>query len=302
MKTVLKMFVAASLFGLVNTSCKKEMEDTFGTDQLVAVDQNQAENEADDVGNIEDQTLEANASATGRVAVEGVLFDSSSCAQVTITPRQIDGNGGLISKGKIIIDFKDGCMCKDGRMRKGKIISEFTNRLRVPGAVVTTSFLGYGVTKKGGSEYVLFDEGCSKTTTNTSIEPMASPNHAVMLKRDVVMNLTLPGGAKISHTGTRNVKWELFDLSNRWDNVFTIFADGSNQTGIDRKGRSYTLTVDKDLVRKAECAYKFGVYKPVSGQVTIKHENKTKVVDFGSGTCDNTVEVTINGKKTRTRW
>jgi hypothetical protein len=298
MNTVLKMFIGVSLCGLVFTSCKKEEEDTFNADQLVAVDQNQADNEADDVGTLEDQAMEANVAVlkTGRMAVGDTVvpFDSGSCATVTITPK--DGN----ATGKIVIDFKDGCMGKDGRMRKGKIISVFTDRLRKQDAVITTSYLNYGVTKRGSTEYVMFDNSSTKKTTTTSAPPQLTDNSVLGITREVNMTLMLPAGTTFSHAGTRNMEWNLGQLLNRWDNVYTTKA-GSEQSGVDRKGRNYTLTVDKDVVRKTQCAL-LGIYKPVSGQITIKHENKTKVVDFGSGTCDNTVEVTINGKKTRTRW
>ena len=89
-------------------------------------------------------------------------------------------------------------------------------------------------------------------------------------------------------------------LGNRWDNIYITKA-GSKQSGIDRKGREYNMEVNVDVVRKAECALA-GIYKPVSGQITISHETKTKVVNFGNGICDNTVDITINGKKTKTRW
>jgi len=295
MKTVLKIFVAASLIGLVNSSCKKDLEDGFSTDQLVAVDQNQADNEADDVGNIEDQTLEANTAAlgTGRIAVNDTVL-TENCATVTITPK------GSNPTGTITIDFKNGCMCKDDRMRKGKIISKFTNRLRVPGAEITTSFDGYGVTRKGGSEYVLFDNSSTKTTKTVDAPATITDGAVLRIDREVNMKLVLPGGSNFSYSGIRQMVWNLGQLANRWDNVYTT-KKGSTQSGVDRKGRNYTMTVDTDVVRKAECAF-LGIYKPVSGQITIQHDTKTKVVNYGDGACDNSVDVTINGRKTRTRW
>ena len=96
------------------------------------------------------------------------------------------------------------------------------------------------------------------------------------------------------------MKWELNILGERYDNVYTTKA-GSSQNGIDRKGREYSMTVNVDVVRKTACFLQ-GYYKPVSGQITIQHDAKSKVVNFGDGNCDDDVDVTISGTKRRARW
>jgi len=299
MKTVLKIFVAASLIGLVNSSCKKDLEDGFSTDQLVAVDQNQADNEADDVSNLESQIMDANDSKiiNGRIATEGVTipFDTANCVQVTLVPK---GNNPT---GSITMNFgTTGCLCIDGRRRKGKITSVFTDRIKTEGAVINTSYENYGVTRRGSSDFIMFDNSSTKKTTTTSAPALIIDNSILGISREVNMKLVLPEGSNFSYSGIREMVWNLGQLANRWDNVYTTKA-GSTQSGVDRKGRNYTMTVDTDVVRKAECAF-LGIYKPVSGQITIQHDTKTKVVNFGDGACDNSVDVTINGKKTRTRW
>lgn len=300
MKSVLKIFVAASLAGLTFSSCRKDLEDSFESDQLVALDHNQAENETDDVGNMEDQTLEANAGSlkAGRIAVDGISFDSNSCAKVTIIPRDENVVG---SKGKITIDFGSGCLCKDGRMRKGKIISEFTDRFRVKGAVIITSYDGYGVTKKGGLEYMMFDNSSEKTTTTLDAPASIEDNSTILFRRVVNMKFTMPDGSAFSNSGDREVKLELGKLGNRYDNVHTILAGVSESQGTDRKGMPFFVKVDKDVVRKAECSLQ-DVFKPVSGQITIKHTEKTKVVNYGNGNCDNNVDITINGRTRTVSW
>ena len=300
MKSSMKMFFILALAGLVFTSCKKDSEtpDTFTEDQLVAYDQNQADTEADDVSNLESQIMEANDSKfNGRIASDSVEvpFDTANCAQVTIVPK------GSNPTGTFTINFgSTGCLCKDGRRRKGKIISTFTNRIRTQGAEINTSYENYGVSRRGSTEFIMFDNSSTKKTITTSAPAVITDNAVLGITREVNMKVTLPAGNVFSYTGSRQMEWNLGQLQNRWDNVYITKA-GSNQSGVDRKGRNYTMTVNTDLVRKAECAF-IGIYKPVSGQVTISHDNKTKVVNFGDGACDNSVDVTINGKKTRTRW
>src|SRR5258708_3328313 len=60
-----------------------------------------------------------------------------SCASVTV----LHLNSTSIFPIKITTEFSaSGCLCNDGHVRKGKIISVFTDRLSAPGAVATTTF------------------------------------------------------------------------------------------------------------------------------------------------------------------
>ena len=201
----------------------------------------------------------------------------------------------------MILDFGTGCLCKDGRMRKGKIISVFTDRLRKQGAVIVTSYDGFGIIKRGSSDFLMFDNSSTKKTTTISAPSVITDGAVLEITREVDMKMTMPDGQTFSHIGSRDVKWELFVLGERYDNVYTTKA-GSSHSGIDRKGRNYTMKVDVDVVRKTACFLQ-GFYKPVSGQITIQHDTKTKVVNFGDGTtCDDDVDVTISGRKKKMRW
>ena len=61
MNKVLSFCFAAVLAGSFLSSCKKDNEspNTFNEDQQVSIDQNQADNEAEDVSNLEDQVMDA---------------------------------------------------------------------------------------------------------------------------------------------------------------------------------------------------------------------------------------------------
>lgn len=299
MKT--KFTLAAILLGFAfaTSSCKKDNEtDTaFKADQQVTKDQNQADHEAEDVSALQDDLMAANeAKLSGRMAVNDTTytFPFDSCATVTIIPK------GSNATGKVTVDYGSGCQGRDGRYRKGIISWTFTDRLRKPGAVIITSFLNYGVKRINSEAYVMVDNASTKITTNMSSNEPVGGNTTIQLKREVGMKLIFSDNTTFTYLGTKNLVWDLGALGYRWDNVYTLKA-GSNLTGIDRQGREYTMTVNNDVVRKASCALA-GIFKPVSGKVTITNNTKTKVVDFGDGTCDNTVTISINGKATRTRW
>lgn len=280
-------------------SCKKD-DDTdaiFAADQQVSKDQNQADNEVEDVSAMQDDLMAQNeARLYARTNVNDTVytFPFDSCATVTLVPK------GSNATGSITVDYGTGCQGRDGRFRKGIVKWTYTDRLRKPGAVVTTTFQNYAVKPLNASEYVQIDNASNKITTNLNTVEVSQEIPTLKLRREVNMILRFSDNSTFSWAGTKNVEWNLGILGYRWDNVYTLKA-GSQLQGTDRIGRTYGLLVNLDVVRKASCSLA-GIFKPVSGQVSITHDDKSKVVDFGDGNCDNTVTITINGKRTRTRW
>jgi len=293
MKTI--QYFQFAILGLVfaTAGCKKDKDsepDTFAADQQVAVDGNRADHESEDVSGLEDDIMSKSDISFARTATEGDTNFSYDCATVTLVRR------GSNPTGKLTVDFGTGCVGSDGRTRKGIIEWTFTDRLRNPNAIISTTFKDYGVRKNSSDNYVMVDNASTKKTTN--MNEVASTT-SIVLKREIDMKLNFTDGTSFSHKGTKNIV--LTQLSgDRWTRVHTVLA-GSQQNGTDRKGRNYVMSVSKDLVRKGECA-KLGFYKPVSGILTITNDNKTKSIDFGNGDCDGEVTVTINGKIRRTRW
>jgi hypothetical protein len=280
--------LAISTFG-----CKKDDKDpdTFTADQEVAVDGNRVETETEDVSEIEDDIMAKESVNFGRVNTGDTVTYPYGCGTFTVVRK---GNN---STGKVTVNFGTGCVGDDGKTRKGIIEWTFTDRIRKPNAVIVTSFINYGVKKPGGEDFVMIDNASKKTTTNNSQTESAN---TLIIKRDLDMKLNFSDGASFTQQGTKNIKLELNVPGNRWDNVHTVLT-GSSLTGIDRRGRNYTWTATSDIVRKSACALQ-GIYKPVSGVLTIANDSKTKVIDFGNGNCDNEVTVTINGKIRKIRW
>lgn len=299
MKTnaILSILTLSLMLGL--TSCKKDNDESgiFNADQQVSKDQNQADNEIEDISAMQDDLMAQNeARLYARTNVSDTIyrFNFDSCATVTLVPK------GSNATGSITVDYGTGCQGRDGRFRKGIVKWTFTDRLRKPGAVVTTTFQNYAVKPLNASEYIQIDNNSSKITTNLNTVEVSAEIPTLKLRREVNMILRFSDNSTFSFAGTKNLEWNLGILGYRWDNIYT-FKAGSQLQGTDRVGRAYGMLVNNDVVRKASCALA-GVFKPVSGQLTITHDSKTKVVDFGDGSCDNVVTVIINGKRTRTRW
>ncbi len=278
------------------TSCKKDKEeDTFAADAQITADQNKADTEAEDVATIEDDVMSTFSSNLMRTAVSDTVVQYDNCATVTITPRRSNPTG------TIVVDFgTEGCLGADGRFRKGKIIFTFTDRLRMPGAVVNTSFENYAVRPQAMNQFVSIDNASTKVTTNTGTEETNAENPLATFRKVIDMRVVLEDGRTITWAGTKNVAWNLAQLGNRWDNVYTLVS-GSNLSGISGNGTPFTVVVDQNVVRKGACFLQ-GVYKPVSGQITIQHNNRTKTINYGNGACDRSVTVTINGRTRTLIW
>jgi len=287
-------FIHLALLGLafITFSCKKDKDadpDTFVADNQVAVDGNRADHESEDVSGLEEEIMGNNNISFARTAVVDSSFNYD-CATVNIVKK------GDNPTGNVTVDFGPGCVGADGRMRKGIIKWTYTNRIKIPGAVITTSFLNYGVKKASGDEYVMIDNSSSKITTNQN-SPETS--NSISLTRVINMTMHFSDGSSFTHTGSKNII--VSGLNNgRWAKTHTVLA-GSVITGTDRKGRAYTQTATTDIVRKGACA-QMGIYKPVSGILTITNDNKSKVIDFGNGSCDSEVSVSINGKLKKIKW
>jgi len=293
MKTI--SFFRFALLGLAISTigCKKDKDkdpDTFEADRQVAVDGNRADFESDDVSGLVEDIMNNSASTFARTSASNDTSFSYDCATVTVVKK------GQNLTGNVTVNFGDGCTGRDGRLRKGISKWTFTDRLKIPNAVIVTTFQDYGVKKPTVEDFVMIDNSSSKTTRNIGA---VESSQSMSLKRDIDMKMNLPDGISFTQKGTKNIT--VTGLSgDRWTRIHTVLA-GSQLTGIDRKGRNYTWTATTDIVRKGECA-KQGFYKPVSGILTMVNDAKTKVMDFGNGDCDGEVTVSVNGKERRTRW
>jgi len=179
----------------------------------------------------------------------------------------------------ITIDFGDGCKGWGGRIRKGKIIITYTDRKYVPGSVWVITF----------EEFYISDikvEGI-RTCTNVSTSFDDNPSFNIMLEGG---KLTWPDGTFAEREANHTRTW--IRMENPLRDEITLIGSAS---GVNRRGVSYTVTIVSMLRFKRAC-WAFRVFIPVEGVKLIKREGHPDVlIDYGDGTCDSIVTVTING-------
>ncbi len=207
----------------------------------------------------------------------------------TVTFEFADDNSVEIPHGYITIDFGDGCTDPRGNERKGIIRVEFKGRRFIPGSTIITTLVGYeinGVKLEG-----------VRTVSNISGSTEENPK----------FNITLVGG-KATWTSTSGELMEATREVNRTREWVRASNPANDQwivtgtaAGVNRNGRVYEMDITKPMVYKRECALSDRVFIAVEGTKELIVDGKKITIDYGDGTCDRLVTITINGESKEVR-
>lgn len=183
-------------------------------------------------------------------------------------------------KGIITIDFGDGCEGPRGNVREGKIIIAFEGRRFLPGSTLVTTFENY---KINGVQI----EG-TRTVSNVTGSIEAAPMFRIQVEDG---KATWPDGTFATRVA---------DFTREWVRANNALKDewhlAGSAAGTNRNGNSYTMEILDTLVYKSECAIKNKIFMAVSGSKVITTGERQILIDYGSGDCDRSVTITINGE------
>ena len=283
----------ALMLALSFTSCKKDTSTTeistpppdttaLETQATVEAGKQDAETEAqfDDVFNITasmntaqvGEDLGLNANVSGLYTLGGKEVDTSApCFTITVVP-----NIPHVFPKTVTIDFGTGCLGRDGKYRKGKIVSIYTNPMMVPGAKVSTTFVGYSV-----DSFAI--EG-THITENTSTSNMQGWKVSVINGKITNLNSgnwrkwnSVKSVLQIEGNGTPN-----FPL----DDVYKITGGA---TGSNSGGHTWSSNIVDPLIKKFTCHW------IVKGTVRLMRDGRYALLDYGNGDCDNLAILYVNG-------
>jgi hypothetical protein len=284
LKMGLTLVLALGLLAL--PGCEKKTDDST-QNQLEEQDSqlsSEADGEADALYNdIFDDVMGVNDEVG--VGGTGIFGRPTNCPVVTVTRL----GTGTPFPVRITMDFgTTGCIGRDGRTRRGKIVSTYTNRLIVPGAIATTTFDGYYVdsTKVEGTHKV----------TNTGSGQIGNPPAYQYTVAVTNGKLTRPSGNFIEWNSNKVITQVEGMITNLpVDDVFRI--EGSSRGRVSRNGRLslFESNVIEPLMKKFTCRWLVrGRVRTV--RVSAANPNAwVAVLDFGTGTCDNLATITVNG-------
>jgi hypothetical protein len=288
------LFVLLSLLFVVSCTKEKSGADTDAEEQEVSKTTSEADADAetifstffDDVIGVSDDVGMAGVGIFGRTASNSGSTTLSTdrvtaCFTVTITHPQ-----GTPFPARVVIDFGPiPCMGPDGHTRKGKIISEYTNRLTVPGAIAVTTFDGF-----------YFDsihvEGTHKTTNTSTV------NTGRQFKVEVINGkLTWPNGNYTLWNSVKNIKQIEGMLTPDFprDDVFQVTGSAHGRAQRGNLLVVWESNIVEPLIKRFLCRW------IVKGTIkTVRLTNTTTspwvaILNFGNGQCDNHAVITING-------
>jgi len=217
---------------------------------------------------------------SGRVATTTITItdDRFQCAGVVVTIDAGPNSTVDVPNGVITVDFgTTGCSDLKGNVRTGKLIFTYNKRRFQPGSTVVTTTDNYtinGVKLEG-----------TRTLTNVTGSTETSPK----------FNVTLANGKATLTDGTTATRES--DITWQWIRGTTVSEDyllidqSSTAEGVTRGGRTYEVSLTKALKFKRFCG---GI--PTEGiKRYIIDGDKEIVIDYGDGTCDKALVVTVNG-------
>ena len=271
MKTLKQSLIIAGLAISVFASCRK---DKFDSDTSASKNENQAESYFNELNSISDQVAE-NGELSGYKLSEdqGVLL--STCALITIdTSSQVS----LANPDTFIVDFGTGCSGTDGKVRSGKIIISASGRYRDAGTVIRITTDNYFV---NGNQVLGY-----RLVTNTGLNDLGQPTFSVEVNGSIIL---ANNAGTIEWVANRVRTWIAGNTTPLlfFDDVYSL-SGSSNGTRVN--GVSWSSTITSPLIYKHSCR------EFVEGTIELEPDNKPlRTIDFGTGSCDGTASVNING-------
>jgi len=260
------LFVGATA-ALTLNSCKKEEPDT---ETQSAIDNSVCE------GEFTTRMGVINSFAIKEQGVKGMMSVSSSQPTVIINPADtLDGFPVTMILDYGTVGITDSL---DGKTRKGQIKCIFTESWDTVGANIIVKLIDYYVKNSGTANFVQYDCDSMMIVRNATY----SYSHNIIGGKCIAPSWNLLWSCNRTMTqvaGTGNL--------NPYDDVFEFTG---NATGKNRAGKNYVVNVTVPVEKKSICNW------ITKGRIDLTPEGlATRMVDYGTGTCDNQATLTING-------
>ncbi len=231
----------------------------------------------DDLGGVVIDAPSDSEYSGGRTSATITINDSRfNCDGILVTIEPDETSTVEVPKGVITVDFGTGCTDLLGNVRKGKLIFSYVGRRFENGStlVATTENYYFNNIKLEGT----------RTSTNITGSSVDAPKFNTVLQNG---KATFEDGRYALRESNITVSW--IRAENPAEDRLVIHQ-GSTASGVNRAGRSYVVSLLKQLEYKRFC--------PMAISGTKKYVidgSKEITIDYGSGSCDTSVTVTING-------
>lgn len=216
------------------------------------------------------------------------------CANLTFSQ---EGDSWIMT-----IDFgTEGCECEDGKVRKGRIVTEFQGNRFTAGSTRNSRLEDYYV---NGHKVT----GKSMVTVESVFDPQSGTNYKVSRKvsdASVTVIYTDEQGeeqqAVLEWTSERTFEYKVNNYGNIGDFKDDELVVTGTASGTNFSGESYQATIDEPLVRTMQCAYDSRIWNFIKGKVTIQSGDRSAELDYGDGACDALINIISNGESKEIR-
>ena len=132
--------------------------------------------------------------------------------------------------------------------------------------------------------------GYMANTVNYSGQVQITRLDSVTLTTNIINGHCTNGTWNIDYAGTKTMK-QIAGFSTKLDASDDIYSITGNSSGKNREGRNFTTSITSALIKKSNCKWL------TSGTLELTPDGfATRIVDFGSGTCDDDATFTVNGQ------
>jgi PKD repeat protein len=179
----------------------------------------------------------------------------------------------------LTIDFgTTNCTAADQKPRRGKIIVSYSGHYSDSAGVHQVTFNNYYESNHRITGTI--------STTNNGHNPSNHSNYSLSFNTKIH-----PANApdSITWNSQRTIEWIQGEStpSNCLDNVYSITG---TSTGILFRGKTFSSTITAAVQKQILCP------PIVTGKITLTPQGKAdRIIDFGNGSCDLTVTVSLNG-------
>jgi hypothetical protein len=289
----LTRFLAAGAFvTLTLLGCKKELSNNMSPQQeedaATASSESETETELvfnDVFDNVMGVNSEVGISGTGifgRMSTNSerdLHTDSVHCYTVTIVRLSSTEPFPV----KITLDFGNGCTGNDGHRRYGKIITEYTGRLTVPGKSATTRFDGFRIDD-------ISVQGTHKITNTTS------SNQAQYTVDITDAKLSKPDGSYAEWTAHRVITQQEGNATpSPTDDIFKIEGSAHGRVQHNNSLYAWQSEITEPLRKKFTCHWISKGILRVKRETLPDNSQWVATLDYGNGDCDYFATLTING-------
>lgn len=186
----------------------------------------------------------------------------------------------------VTIDFGAGCVGPYGRERSGKILIHYSTQFNDQLANRIITFENYMVNNRK------IEGEIDLRNINRNLEGFLSATREL---KDYT--ITFPNGNHTVLNGVHVREW--IEGEGDQDPTTNVYRLTGYFTGISTRGRSYTQTIIEPVIASFACRSQGGFLRTagvIEWQYNGEAVNRVRVLNYGSGDCDNTFTVTINGR------